>query len=123
MFKILLNLIYSISIMVICLIIGYFLNSTLGRLPGSLYGMIIFSIILKLRWVNPNRIEQTIRWIITHMGICFVPAGVGIMNHFELLKSQGITLVFIILITTLLLITFIGLSHKYYLNKHQEENK
>lgn len=120
MLKSILNIAYSLSIIVICLFLGYLLNSALGRLPSSLYGMILFAVMLKLKWADPEKIKKTIQWIITHMGVCFVPAGVGIMNHFDLLKSHGVSIIFIVLFTTLLLITFIGLAHKYYLKKYQE---
>lgn len=120
MYKALFNIFYSLAVIALCLSLGNLLNAYIGSLPGSLYGMVLFAFILKVRWVNPDRIKSTIQFMISHMGVCFVPAGVGIMNHFELLKAQGVTIVFIILFTTLLLISFIGLAHKYYLSKHEK---
>ena len=118
MYKALFNIFYSLAVIALCLFLGNLLNSFIGSLPGSLYGMVFFAFILKIRWVNPERIKTTVQFMISHMGVCFVPAGVGIMNHFELLKAQGFTIIFIILFTTLFLISFIGLAHKYYLSKY-----
>jgi holin-like protein len=41
-----------------------------------------------------------------------VPAGVGIMNHFELIKQFGITIVMITFVTTFLLMTIVGLHYQ-----------
>ncbi|MDX2367082.1 MAG: CidA/LrgA family protein [Colwellia sp.] len=41
--------------------------------------MIIYCLFLQINWLNPHRISQTNQWVIKHMGICFVPAAVGLM--------------------------------------------
>ena len=51
------------------------------------------------------------------MGVCFVPAGVGIINHFELIKHHGLAIVFIIFITTFILLSFVGIVFEYVLNR------
>lgn len=120
MAKIILHIVYSLACIFGCLYLGYGINLIFGGLPGSLYGMILFAFLLKFQIFQAEKIKPTVQWIISHMGVCFVPAGVGIMNHFELLKTQGITIIFIIVFTTVLLISFIGLLHKYYLEKQDQ---
>lgn len=112
-----LHALYTFSAIAVCLLIGNGLNHFVGGLPASLYGMVLFAFTLKIKLFNAQKIQDTIKWIISHMGVCFVPAGVGIMNHFDLLKQQGVSIILIVIVTTLFLIAFIGLSHKYYLSK------
>ncbi len=53
------------------------------------------------------------------MAVCFVPAGVGIMNHFELVKQFGITIVAITFVTTFLLLTLVGLHYQRYAEREE----
>jgi holin-like protein len=48
------------------------------------------------------------------MGVCFVPAGIGIINHFQLIQQHGVALIVIIFSSTFILLTVIGyLSEKF----------
>jgi len=87
----------------------------LAGLPASLYGMIFYCLLLQLGWLNPSRISSTNHWLIKHMGVCFLPASIGIINHFELIKQHGFSIVISIVLTTFLLITFIGIFAERYL--------
>lgn len=109
------NIIYTILAISICLGLGKLINYAIGGLPASLYGMIIYCMLLQLNLVTPNKVNQANQWAIKHMGVCFIPAALGVINHFELIRSHGIALVAIILFTTFLLLTFVGLLAEKYL--------
>jgi len=108
------NIIYSLSAIGISLLIGYVLNAYLTGLPASLYGMIVFALLLHLRIFSAKKIEATIAFLLRNMGICFVPAGVGIITHFEIIKQHGLTLVAIIFVTTFLLLTLVGVLYQRF---------
>jgi len=91
----------------------------ISGLPASLYGMIVFAVLLHFRICDAQRVKLSITWAIRNMGICFVPAGVGIIEHFELIKSYGVALVTIIFLTTFLLLTFVGVIYQQIENKEQ----
>lgn len=114
------NVIYTIIAISICLIAGRIFYSIIGGLPASLYGMIMYCLFLQLGWFRPDKIEQTNQWAIKHMGVCFIPAAVGVINHFELFKNHGYAIVAIILFTTFLLITFVGILAEKYLTTKQK---
>ena len=103
------NVCYSALAIGLCLLAGKIIAATLNGLPASLYGMIIFTSLLHFKVLSADKIQQTITWIITHMGVCFVPAGVGIINHFDLLKQHGIAIIAIIFFSTFLLLSVVGL--------------
>lgn len=109
------NIMYTILAISICLTAGKLLNSTVGGLPASLYGMLIYCLLLQLNWLSPSRVNQANLWIIKHMGVCFIPAAVGIINHFELIKNHGLAIVGIIFFTTFLLLAFVGVFSEKYL--------
>jgi holin-like protein len=117
------HIIYSIFSVVICLLAGKFIEFFLPILPASLYGMMIFTILLHYRFLNAKRIQSCIEWALANMAVCFVPAGVGIINHFELIKNHGVMLVGIIFLTTFLLLTFVGLTYQRQLDRYESTAK
>jgi len=116
------NVLYSALTITICLVLGKLIAATIGGLPASLYGMLIFTCALHFQLANADKISSTITWIIQNMGVCFVPAGVGIINHFQLIKSHGLALVAIIFISTFILLTFVGLGYQYIIDKADKGN-
>ncbi len=113
------NILYTIAAIVICLIAGKILNSAIGGLPASLYGMVIYCLLLQMGWLKPDKVHQVNQWGISHMGVCFIPAAVGVINHFELIKNHGYSIVAIIFFTTFFLISFIGILAEKYLTSGQ----
>jgi len=111
------HIIYSILSVSFCLLIGKSIEFFLPILPASLYGMAIFTLLLHYRLLNAQRIKPSIEWALANMAVCFVPAGVGIINHFELIKQHGIALITIIFFTTFLLLTLVGLGYQRRLNQ------
>ncbi|GLX79368.1 CidA/LrgA family protein [Thalassotalea insulae] len=110
------NVFYSVFFVAISLIAGHGIYALINGLPASLYGMIIFTLLLHFRLCRADKVQQSIRWGIQHMGVCFIPAGVGIINHYSLLKQHGILLVAIIFFTTYLLLTLVGICFQQFEN-------
>ena len=108
------NVPYAILALLICLAAGYGINTLIGGLPPSLYGMVVLTIALQLKWINADRVSACIAWGIRHMGVCFVPAGVGIIEHENLIKQHGLAIVLITFLTTFLLLSFVGIAYQNY---------
>lgn len=111
------NIIYTMLAIAFCLGLGKLVNFYFAGLPGSLYGMILYCLLLQLGWISAEKISQTNHWIIRHMGICFIPAAVGVINHFELIKHHGLTIMLSIVFTTFILISFVGIFAERYLTQ------
>lgn len=124
------NLLYTLFAISISLLLGKLANHMLAGLPTSLYGMVFYALFLQLNWFSPQRVSATNQWLVRHMGVCFVPAGVGIINHFQLMQQYGVALIIIIFISTFILLTVIGyLSERFLISsasgnksKHQGDN-
>ncbi len=117
------NVLYTIFAISICLLLGKLANYLFAGLPGSLYGMVIYAIFLQLNWFSPEKVTQANQWFVKHMGVCLVPAGMGIIDHFQLIQNHGIALVIIICTTTFILLTTIGyLSERYLISPDKTDN-
>jgi holin-like protein len=116
------NVLYTIFAISISLLLGKLANNLLAGLPASLYGMVIYAIFLQLNWFSSEKVSVTNQWFIRHMGVCFVPAGIGIINHFQLIQQHGIALVSIIFSSTFILLTVIGYLSECFLTKPLPDN-
>lgn len=116
------NIIYTAFAIGVCLGLGKLVNFYFSGLPASLYGMIFYCLLLQLSWLSPEKVSHANHWIIKNMGVCFVPAAVGVINHFDLLKQHGFTIVISIFFTTFVLLTFVGLAAERYLSAPDESS-
>lgn len=114
-FKGLGDFLYSAFAIALSLAIGKLIYFLVAGLPASLYGMIVLNFLLHFQIISAARLKASIDWAIRNMGVCFVPAGVGIINHFDLVATHGVAIVGIIFITTFIVITLVGLITQRYL--------
>jgi holin-like protein len=117
------NVLYTLFVISVSLLLGKLANYLLAALPASLYGMIIYALFLQLNWFSAKKVTQTNQWLIKHMGVCLVPAGMGIINHFDLIEQHGLALVVIIFSSTFILLTVIGyLSERFLIPPDNHKN-
>lgn len=89
-------------------IAAYFLN---GVVPGPVVGMAlittVFSIWRRLGVLNNVRdqVASVSTVILANLGIVFVPAGVGIVQHLDLIRGQGAAILGVVLGSTMLTLT------------------
>ncbi len=117
------NVLYTIFAISICLLLGKLANYLIAGLPGSLYGMVFYAAFLQLNWFSPEKVTQTNQWLIKHMGVCLVPAGMGIIDHFQLIQEHGLALIVIICSSTFILLTIIGYLSERFLATDSENDK
>ena len=100
---------------------GYVVHFFVVLIPPSLYGMLILAAGLHFNIFNAEKMETSITWIIRNMGVCFVPAGVGIMNYFDLIKASGVQVLIFTIATTIVLMVLVGWSYQKLFKELQGE--
>lgn len=73
--------------------------------PASVIGMIILFLFLLVKFIKPHHIKEKSDFLLKNMAFFFVPAGVGILKNYDLVKGSIIKLLIICIITTI--ITFV----------------
>lgn len=71
-------------------------------IPGGIIGMILMFITLLIRGKVDEPIDTASNGLIRHIGLLFVPAGVGITQYFDLLEREWPIMVFASISTMLL---------------------
>ena len=70
--------------------------------PASVIGMVLLLILLLVRVLKVDHIREKSDFLLSNMAFFFIPAGVSIINYFDILASNLIPLLVICLVSTLL---------------------
>ena len=80
--------------------------------PASVIGMVLLFVLLAVRVLQVDHIREKSDFLLGNMAFFFLPAGVSIINYFDILASNLIPLLVICLVTTVLVFGATALSIK-----------
>ncbi len=100
--------IYQLFIILVVTFVGELLHYFIPiPVPASIYGLIIMLILLCTKVVKLEHVERTSDFLIEIMPLMFIPAGVGLMKSWGVLKSLIIP---VVVITVISLIAVMAVS-------------
>ena len=101
----------ALTLILLCQLLGEAAVLLLGLpLPGPVLGMLLLFAILLARGGPPESVARTADTLLAHLPLLFVPAGVGVMLHWELLRSHWPALLAAVLAGTLLTLAATALT-------------
>lgn len=85
-------------------------------MPGPVLGLVVLVLLLRLVPKLAEQLRPTTTVILANLSFLFVPAGVGVVGNFEVLLEDGLALLVILLLSTVLSMlatvgTFLGVQH------------
>lgn len=99
-------LIMGMSVLLGCQFLGELLSRGFAiPVPGPVLGMVVLLVALLIYGRVPDSLRLAGEGLLRYLTLLFVPAGVGLMVHFELIKAD-----FWVLLVTLILSTAITLA-------------
>jgi holin-like protein len=108
-YMVLLILLKEFCILAGLYLLGEFISSSLGLfVPGNLVGMLLLTLLLFSGFLKVNQIERMADYLLKHLILLFVPAGVGIMVYADSLSGDAAKIIFIVLLSTVLVIGLTG---------------
>lgn len=103
--------------------IGEVLNQLLPLpIPASIYGMVLLFLLLFIGVIKLEDVKDTGKFLIEIMPVMFIPAGVGLMSSWGVLKPVLVP-VSIITIISLILVMAVGGHVTQYIIKHSKKDK
>lgn len=89
--------------------IGEFLNDLLPLpIPASIYGIILMFLCLKTKFIPLSAVEETARFLIEAMPLMFIPAAVGLLESWDIIKGVWIQYISITVISTVIVMIVAG---------------
>ncbi len=77
-------------------------------IPGPVIGMLLLFLSLLLTGRTPSALGAASTALLGHLSLLFVPAGVGVMLHFDLISRQWLPLLAALVASTLLSLVAAG---------------
>ena len=96
-----------------CLALGVLIVRTTGAtLPASIIGMLILTLLLKLKVVKLEWVRGLTDFLIANLGFFFVPPGVALMLYFDLIKAEILPIALATLLSTIIVLIITGHTHQ-----------
>ncbi|MCB1757109.1 MAG: CidA/LrgA family protein [Gammaproteobacteria bacterium] len=70
--------------------------------PGPVLGMVLLFLTLLARKTTPAALDQASSALLSHLTLLFVPAGVGLMVHLDLIAAEWLPVLVALLLSTLI---------------------
>ncbi|WP_413112516.1 CidA/LrgA family protein [Thaumasiovibrio sp. DFM-14] len=102
-------LLRAFSLIFLFTITGNFISDYFSTvIPGSIIGMLLLFTALVLKWVPADWVRPGCELMMRHMTVLFVPVCVGLIEHGELIRNHGVSLLLSNLSSSLLVFVLIG---------------
>lgn len=108
-------MIRQLAILFGCLALGeLIITLTHIPLPSSILGMLLLTLLLKLKVIRLEWVRSISDFLVTNIGFFFVPPGVAIMLYFDIIKAQFMPIVTASVVSTVLVLAVTGWVHQIY---------
>ena len=89
--------------------------------PGPVLGMLALFIVLLAKGQAPEPLERLANALLSHLGLLFVPAGVGIIAYLGLIAERWLPLLITLIASTLVAILMTALTLRLLLRRKGEQ--
>lgn len=81
--------------------------------PASVYGLVILFLLLETGLVKPDQVKETADFLIEIMPVMFLPAAVGLMDSWGILRPILFPVLLVTIATTVLVMVISGRTAQY----------
>lgn len=83
------------------------------QIPASIYGLIIMLVALQTKIIPLEAIKETSKFLLEIMPLMFIPAAVGLMDSWEVLRPICIPIIIITVVSTVVVMFVSGRVAQY----------
>jgi holin-like protein len=90
----------GLAILLVLQTLGETLTHALGLpIPGPVLGLVLLLAALQLAWVR-GPVGAAAELLLAHLSLLFIPVGVGVITHLDLVSRYGLRLAAVIALST-----------------------
>ncbi|MCQ2554740.1 MAG: CidA/LrgA family protein [Clostridia bacterium] len=101
-------------------ILHYYINLPV---PASIYGMVLLFAALCLKIIKLEQVKDTGKFLVNIMPVMFIPAGVGLMDSFSVLKPIIVPATVILAVTVITVMFATGKVSDAIIKAEKKEGK
>lgn len=91
--------------------------------PASVISMVLLMVLLLTGVVKDRHIQTVSHFLVANMAFFFLPSFVGLLEHIELLKSQLVPLLLIVVLTTPVVYLITGWTVRLLMLRHRNRKE
>lgn len=112
------------GIIIVISLIGELLNYLIPLpIPSSIYGLVIMFLCLHFKIVKIADVKKTAVFLIEIMPLMFIPAAVGIIESWDIIKPNVIAYAIITIVSTVLVMAVAGRVTQWVIKHSKKEEK
>lgn len=114
--------IFREALIILCIyLLGELISKGLNLpVPGNIIGMIILLTLLCSNIVKIEKVETISSFFLDHLAFFFIPAGVGLLTSFHIIKSSLIEILLICIVATIIVISITGLIVQFLVTRRNK---
>lgn len=89
-------------------------------IPASIYGMVIMLLLLGFKILKPEHIKDTAIFLLEIMPVMFIPAAVGLIDSWGILKPIILSITIITIISTILVMGISAKATEFIIKKGKD---
>lgn len=96
-----------------CLAVGELLVAITGiKLPASIIGMLLLTLLLKLGWVKVAWVKGISDFLVKNLPLFFIPPGVAVMLYLDVIEANFWSIMVSALGSTVIVLALTGWTHQ-----------
>ena len=112
------------GIIIVISLIGELLNYLIPLpIPSSIYGLVIMFLCLHFKIVKIDDVKKTAVFLIEIMPLMFIPAAVGIIESWDIIKPNVIAYAIITIVSTVLVMAVAGRVTQWVIRHSKKGDK
>ena len=104
----------ALAALLVCQLAGEVIVRGIGLpVPGPVLGMVLLALAMLVRVPLPKDIGKTSDGLLKHLSLLFVPAGVGVVQNLAVLGHEGVRLIAVVVLGTVITLSVTALTFEY----------
>lgn len=92
------------------------------KIPSSIYGLVLMFLALQFKVIQLEQVKEAAKYLIEIMPLMFIPAGVGLMNAWGVLKPICIPVIVITIVSTIVVMGISGKVTQFVIRLEKRNN-
>lgn len=110
----------GIALLLLCQLAGEVLGAVLRLpVPGPVLGLALLLMVLSARGRVPDGLRTVSDTLLRYLAMLFVPAGVGLMAHWHLVRADWPIMLAVLVISTVLTVMVTALTLRWLLRREE----
>jgi holin-like protein len=113
----------ALAILLLCQLAGTIIQQGTGLpVPGPVLGLVLLLAVL-LKTGGPSvELRGTAQGLLKHLGLLFVPAGVGVVSELPALRENALALLVAISVSSVLGLVVTGVIMQWFMSREAQRN-